>query len=219
MGKYIYFGEEVKGYEIPVINEREARAAAGLLFLFALPSFMYSYLFHDFRFTKIFVTFFMIDFFIRILINPKYAPSIIAGRFFVSAQKPEYIGAAQKRWAWSIGLALAVIMFLLIVVFSIMTPIKIVICITCLILLFSESVFGICLGCKLYTFLSHNNPRYCPGDVCEIRHKEAIQKIDKIQWLILIIAITLSSLLTYNASNHTISDKVEMKCESGKCNM
>jgi len=33
MSKIIKFGEEVEGYSIPVLNEREIRAAAGILFL------------------------------------------------------------------------------------------------------------------------------------------------------------------------------------------
>ena len=32
--KNIKFGETVKGYDIPVLNEREVRAAAGILFIF-----------------------------------------------------------------------------------------------------------------------------------------------------------------------------------------
>lgn len=99
MDKYFYFGETVDGYAVRVLNEREARAAAGLLFVFALLSFLYAYRTMDFRFTSIFITFFMVDFLIRVLINPKYAPSLIVGRFVVSRQKPEYVGAAQKRFA------------------------------------------------------------------------------------------------------------------------
>ena len=33
MNRIIQFGEEVEGYSIPVLNEREIRAAAGMLFL------------------------------------------------------------------------------------------------------------------------------------------------------------------------------------------
>jgi hypothetical protein len=33
MRKVIKFGEDVEGYEIPVLNEREIRAAAGILFV------------------------------------------------------------------------------------------------------------------------------------------------------------------------------------------
>ena len=149
MGHLFQFGENVKGYDIPVLNEREARAGAGILLLPAVFSFAYSYLVHDFTFTKIFVTFFMIDFFIRIFISPHYAPTLIMGRFFVQNQKPEYVGARQKRFAWSIGFILSVVMFLIIVVFEVMTPIKIVICLLCIALLFSETAFGICI--EMYT--------------------------------------------------------------------
>ena len=32
MNKIIKFGEDVEGYNIPVLNEREIRASAGILF-------------------------------------------------------------------------------------------------------------------------------------------------------------------------------------------
>ena len=84
------------GYDIPVLNEREARAGAGILLLPAIFSFANAYMMHDFIFTKIFVTFFMLDFFIRLFISPHYSPTLILGRFFVQNQTPEYVGAKQK---------------------------------------------------------------------------------------------------------------------------
>ncbi|PJA54211.1 MAG: DUF4395 domain-containing protein, partial [Candidatus Marinimicrobia bacterium CG_4_9_14_3_um_filter_48_9] len=36
MAKIVKFGEDVEGYAIPVLNEREIRAAAGILFLMML---------------------------------------------------------------------------------------------------------------------------------------------------------------------------------------
>lgn len=71
MNKHFYFGEVVDGYAVRVLNEREARAGAGLLFVFAILSFLYAYRTMDFRYTSIFITFFMVDFFIRVLVNPK----------------------------------------------------------------------------------------------------------------------------------------------------
>ncbi len=216
MKPYIYFGETVKGYDIPVLNEREARAGAGLLFMFAMVSFLNSYLVHDFTFTKIFVTVFMVDFFIRIFINPNYAPSLILGRLFIQHQTPEYVGAPQKRFAWAIGFTLSVVMFFMIVIFEIMTPVKIVICLLCLALLFSETAFGICLGCIVYHLVYKKSPHYCPGDVCEMRQKEEIQKISKLQLAIvsIFLLITLSSTAI---SFNEISDTKQMKCSSGKC--
>ena len=37
----VKFGEDVEGYRVPVLNEREVRAAAGLMFLVLLISFMF----------------------------------------------------------------------------------------------------------------------------------------------------------------------------------
>lgn len=218
MKNYIYFGETVKGYDIPVLNEREARAGAGLLFMFAMISFLNSYLLHDFTFTKIFVTIFMVDFFTRIFINPKYAPSLILGRIFIQNQTPEYVGAPQKRFAWGIGFLLSVVMFFMIVIFEIMTPVKIAICLLCLALLFSETAFSICLGCIVYHWVYKKNPHYCPGDVCEIKQKEEIQKISKLQLAIIsIFLVVVIGFSTMSLNQVTVNKTKTMKCETGKC--
>ena len=222
MKKHFYFGEWVQGYEVPVLNEREARAGAGLLLLPATVSFMNSYLTHDFLFTKIFVTVFMVDFFIRIFINPNYAPSLIIGRFFVQNQTPEYVGATQKRFAWSIGFILSVMMFLIIVVFEIMTPIKIAICLLCITFLFSETAFGICLGCIVYNKIQISRPQYCPGNVCEVKTKDKIQQFSKHQMISLILFFSGLTIFSYgmHQNNHYIEKNMstkQMKCETGKC--
>jgi len=199
MNKHFYFGEVVDGYAVRVLNEREARAGAGLLFVFAILSFLYAYRTMDFRYTSIFITFFMVDFFIRVLVNPKYAPSLIIGRFFVSRQQPEYVGAAQKRFAWSIGLALSIIMFWLVVMVEMMTPIKIYICVTCLVLLFSETALGICIGCVLHNWIRKTPPTLCPGGVCEVRQKDEIQRINPIQASIAVLALGIAGVFLYGA--------------------
>ncbi len=219
---YVYFGEKVAGYEIPVLNEREARAGAGILLLPATVSFMNAYLTHDFVFTKIFVTVFMVDFFIRIFINPALAPSLILGRFFVQNQTPEYVGAVQKRFAWSIGFILSVIMFFIIVVLEIMTTVKIGICLLCITLLFSETAFGICLGCILYFKLQKSKPLYCPGNVCEVKEKEDIQTISKLQKITLFVFFLGVSILSFSLieddKTKNITQKNKMvKCSTGKC--
>lgn len=154
MGHIFRFGEQLDGYAVPVLNEREVRAGAGILFLFALISFMNAWLAGDFRFTRVFVVAFLLDFTIRIIVNPRYAPSLILGRFAVRWQAPEYVGAPQKRFAWAIGWVLALIMFNLVVVNRIIGPVNLFVCLTCLVLLFYESAFGICLGCKIYNLFS-----------------------------------------------------------------
>lgn len=199
MSNYFYFGETVEGYTVRVLNEREARAGAGILFVCGMLSFLYAYHFMDFRYTRIFITFFMLDFFIRVVLNPNYAPSLIVGRFFIASQTPEYVGAAQKRFAWSIGLVLSVIMFMLVIVLDVMTPLKIIICVTCLILLFSETAFGICIGCVIYNGLTPNKAKHCPGEVCEIREKAAIQRITPLQLAIAGSALLVTAIAIYSA--------------------
>jgi hypothetical protein len=162
------FGETVPGYEVPVLDEREVRAAAGILFLFALLSFMNAWLMGNFRLTRIFVVAFLIDFAIRIFVNPRYAPSMILGRFAVRRQAPEWAGAPQKRFAWAVGFALAVVMFYLIVIENVIGPVNLFVCAACLILMFFESAFGICLACKAYNLFTRQTAQHCPGGVCAV---------------------------------------------------
>jgi hypothetical protein len=177
MSKIFAFGETVPGYDVPVLNEREVRAAAGILFFFALVSFLNSWLMGNFRLTQIFVIAFLIDFTIRIFINPKYSPSMILGRFAVRKQLPEWAGAPQKHFAWAIGWTLAVLMFYLIVLNNVIGPINLFVCATCLTLLFFESAFGICLACKIYNAFSRQPAQHCPGGVCEVFTPHASQKV------------------------------------------
>lgn len=199
MSQHFHFGEAVAGYHGRVLNEREARAAAGLLFVCAIMSFLYAYRTMDFRYTIIFIAFFMADFFIRVVINPKYAPSLIVGRFFVTHQKPEYVGATQKRFAWSIGLVLSIVMFWYVGILQTMTPIKIYICVTCLVLLFSEAALGICIGCSIYNLFNRTKASHCPGGVCEIRVKEPIQTINSVQAIIALLALGMVGTAMYNS--------------------
>ena len=134
---------------------------------------------------------------IRIFVNPKFSPILIIGRFFVSNQKPEYAGAPQKKFAWSLGLGLASIMFVLVVILNISGPISFYICMTCLTLLFLETSFGICVGCKLYNLFNEEKAKLCPGGACEIIRKEEIQKINKEQIFVVFCFIVLIFLIHF----------------------
>jgi len=205
------FGYKVDGYEVPVLNEREARAAAGLLFAFGMLSFLNSFMLGHFVFTQYFVTFFMVDFLVRVL-NPSYSPSLLIGRFFIQNQTPEYVGASQKRFAWSIGLLLSVVMFYFVVIEPQMTPLKILICVVCLMLLIFESAFSICLGCKIYNYVKQEKPLYCPGEVCEVRTKDPVQRFSLLQKVI-VVSVTLlvgSGLVLFSATLPNYSSAMQM---------
>ena len=195
MRNVFQFGEHVEGYTIPVLNEREVRAAAGMLFLAMFTSLMMVFLKGDFLFIKYVISMFFTDFIIRVLINPRFSPTLILGRLIVGNQVPEYVGAAQKKFAWTIGLVLSTIVFVLLVIVNGYSPITGIICLTCLVFLFFESVFGICLGCKFYPMFHKEKPQYCPGEVCDMKAKQDIQKTSMGQ-LLVVLGFVLYILLT-----------------------
>jgi hypothetical protein len=120
-----------------------------------------------------------LSFLIGIFINPKFSPTVFIAYLFVRKQSPLPIGAVQKRFAWSLGLILTTTIFILSLFLlkdvSYFEPVC-MLCLVCLTLLFLETAFGICVGCKLY-FLSVRykllkkpvgNPN-CMGDSCDTK--------------------------------------------------
>ncbi len=202
----IKFGETVEGYKIPVLNEREIRAAAGILFLFMFISLMMILFKSNFLMIKYVINIFLADFIIRVFVNPKYSPTLILGRWIVRRQTPEYVGAAQKRFAWIIGITLATIMFVLMVVVNSYSIITGLVCLVCLIFLFFESAFGICLGCLMYGWFHREKTQYCPGEICDVKSRHEIQKISLAQ-IGVIIGFTAFILFLVFSFNDNFSIK------------
>ena len=191
MRKHLQFGEDVPGYEIRVLNEREIRAAAGLLFVATFTSFLLIITRGNFVPVKYVLSIFLLDFLLRVLVSPRYAPTLIIGRLIVRNQTPEYVGARQKQFAWTVGLILSVVMFLLMVVVNAYSPITGIICLLCLLFTFFESAFGICLACKFYSAVFRKKAQYCPGEVCDLRSRQPIQKISRAQFIVVLGVVAL----------------------------
>jgi hypothetical protein len=206
MTKQPKFGEIVQGYSIPVLNEREIRAAAGILFLNLIIALMLVILKENFLMIKYFIIIFLSDFVIRLFISPRYAPTLILGRLIVSRQNPEYVGAIQKKFAWVIGLILAATMFGLMVIANTYSPITGIICLICLVFLFFESAFGICLGCLFYGWFYKEKAQYCPGEICDVKSRQAIQKTSKLQ-LFIVFAFIVYIVLSVIFIRDKISEK------------
>jgi len=206
MSNVIKFGEDVEGYVIPVLNEREIRAAAGILYTWAFLAVLAAIMKGNFAILKYFILAFLIDFLIRVFINPKFSPTLIIGRLIVRRQTPEYVGAAQKRFAWVIGLALVLIMLVLVVFLNSYSVISGLICLICLIFLLFESAFGICLGCLFYGWFYGKKAQYCPGEVCEIKDRHEIQKTS---WTQIIIALCFIAFIVVSVYlfNEAFSEK------------
>src|SRR5678809_1137478 len=195
--KLIQFGEHVEGYNIPVLNEREVRASAGILFLATFVSLVLIIFKNNFLPIKYVITVFLADFIIRVFVNPKFSPTLIIGRLIVGNQVPEYVGAQQKKFAWMIGIVLSATMFIFLVVVNSYSPITGIICLICLVFLFFESAFGICLGCKFYPLIFKEKAQYCPGEVCDRKSKQDIQRTSRVQLLIVFAFIAFIFLATW----------------------
>jgi hypothetical protein len=121
--------------------------------------------------------FLVLNFLIGLLVNPKFSPTVFISRLLVVKQSPLPIGAIQKKFAWSLGLGLSTsifaMSFLLLKDVTWFEPVC-MLCLICLLFLFLETAFGICVGCQLY-FLAVRlkllkkpeiNPN-CMGNSCD----------------------------------------------------
>ncbi len=191
------FGETVDGYNITVLNEREIRASAGILFLFMFIAILIVIFTTDFTMLKYMVSIFFIDMSIRVFLNPKYAPILILGRIMVRKQTPIYVGAPQKKFAWIIGFVLSGIMVVLLSIMNTFSPITGIICMICLLFLFFETAFNICIGCKLYNLFYKEKAQYCPGEICEVKDRQDIQRVSKAQIIIIVGFLVYIALLVF----------------------
>ncbi len=185
------FGESVEGYAVPVLNEREIRAAAGILFVFTFLSLLLILLSGKFLLVKLVIPVFLADLLVRVFVSPRFSPALILGRIIVANQTPEYVAAKPKRLAWAIGIGLSSMMFVFMVVMNTFSPITGITCLVCLLFLFFEAAFGICLGCKFYKLVYREEPQLCPGEVCDVRAREPITRTSAAQWMVLAGTIAL----------------------------
>lgn len=160
-------GRIVPGYAVPVINEREARAAAGLLFLPGIVLYLTAIHAGAAEPLKPFGAVFVLDMLIRVLAGDRYAPSLALARLAVSRQRPEWVGAPQKLFAWWLGYGMGLAACLATGLLQAPFWVTLVLCGICLALLFLETAFGICVGCRLQSLLTKTPPQYCAGGTCE----------------------------------------------------
>lgn len=174
----ISFGEYIEGKSFKVLDERQMRASAGIMLLLGIIAFINGFILQNFIIIPFISGFLMLNFIIGIFINPKFSPTIFTAYIFVRKQSPLPIGAIQKKFAWSLGLGLSMIIFGLSLFLindpSFFDPVC-MLCIICLVLLYFESAFGICIGCKTYYLAlslklikqPEEKPN-CMGDACEV---------------------------------------------------
>ncbi len=147
------FGDYIEGNSYKVLNERVVRAASGIMLLIAFIAFTYGFIIGEYIVLPYLIGFMALNFLIAITINPKFSPVVFVAWLIVHKQTPLPIGAVQKRFAWTLGFALTLCIFImsffLIKDVSWFEPVCFL-CLICISLLYLETVFGICVGCQLY---------------------------------------------------------------------
>jgi hypothetical protein len=179
---FFQYGQVIPGLQIhgkpapyPVLNERAIRAGAGMMFALGFFAFFQAFYLREFLFLQIFVIIFFIDFVMKVVVGTRFSPIGQLANLIVRKQTPEYVGAVQKRFAWTIGLLLSGTMLVLLFGLGVQGWPNLAICGLCLTFMFMESAFGICVGCKMYGGLLVagiiKQPEVrpaCAGNVCAI---------------------------------------------------
>lgn len=175
----ISFGKYLEDGEYKVLDERQMRASAGIMLLLSTIASINGFILRQFEVIPYLVGVLVLSFLIGLFINPKFSPTVLLGSFFVRRQSKMPIGAIQKKFAWSLGLGLSTTIFILSIFLlkdpGLFEPVC-GLCMICILLLYLETAFGICVGCKLY-FLAIRlrllkKPKVrpnCMGDSCEAK--------------------------------------------------
>jgi len=156
------------------VNEREARAAAGVTMVIGAVAFAYAYFTRRYIPLQVVASLFFVEFLIRVTAGIRYSPIGMIARGMTLSQPPEWVPAKPKRFAWTLGLMMAFAMTV-ITNSGIRGYLPRTICLICLTLMWMESVLGLCLGCKIYALMVRRGWRekdadieLCAGGVCEV---------------------------------------------------
>lgn len=162
------------------VDEREIRIATGITLLLGLFSFFLVVFKGNYSIPLIFVSLIWLDFILK-LISPQLSLFGSFVRLFLKKDSEVWVGAVQKRFAWTIGLVLVWFVLFCIIMLGgytgmvnpimqtiwdgtasniasgalIVTPMNptIIACLLCIIFMWSESVVGYCVGCHIYGWL------------------------------------------------------------------
>ena len=162
-----------------VLNERAVRATAGIMMVLAAIAIAFAYFEQNFLPVRIISVVFVVDYAVRQIAGlTPLSPIGILGSFLVANQRPEWVGASQKRFAWALGLAMALIIAVLSNL-GIYGSFVMILGLTLIALLWLESVVGACMGCATYSVLIKfdlihpEDAPACGGNACEVASARA----------------------------------------------
>jgi hypothetical protein len=148
-----------------VFDENEVRAAAGLTMVAGAVAFSYAYFDKQYVPLQVIAAAFFAEFLIRLTVGLRYSPFGLLARAITSGRRPHWVPARPKRFAWSLGLAMAFAMTI-ITNSGVRGYLPRSMCLICLTLMWMESALGFCVGCKIYSLLVRGWTR--PGEGGEV---------------------------------------------------
>jgi hypothetical protein len=155
------------------VNEHEVRAAAGLTMVTGAVAFSYAYFAKQYVPLRVAASLFFAEFLIRVTVGLRYSPVGVVARAMTLGRAPEWVSAKPKRFAWTLGLVMALAMTI-ITNSGIRGPLPRTMCLICLTLMWMESALGLCLGCKIYGLLlrrgwigANSDVQVCADGSCE----------------------------------------------------
>ena len=177
----ISFGQHISGLasdgtelHAPVFDENEVRAAAGLTMVLGAVAFAYAYFNQQYLPLQVVSSFFFVEFLCRLTLGLRHSPTGYVARGLTHGRPPDWVSAKPKRFAWTLGLGMSFSM-MVITNSGVRGLLPRTICLICLILMWSESVLGVCLGCKLHALFvrrgwATKDPAYevCAGGECAV---------------------------------------------------
>lgn len=136
----------------PVVNEHQVRAAAGTTMALGVVAFAYAYFEQRYWGLQVVASFFFVEFLVRVTAGISRSPVGLLAGWMTRRQPPDWVSAKPKRFAWTLGLAMAAGMTI-ITNDGIRGWLPRSICLVCLALMWLESVLGLCLGCEIHGIL------------------------------------------------------------------
>jgi Domain of unknown function (DUF4395) len=154
-----------------VEDERVVRAAAGITMVVGATAFGYAYFDHEYVPLQVVTACFLADFLVRVTLGLRVSPAGLLARAMTRGHAPDWVPAAPKRFAWTLGLVMSLAMTV-ITNSGIRGTLPRTICLLCLTLMWMESVLGVCVGCKLAGLLARRGWRRedqaCADGACRV---------------------------------------------------
>lgn len=174
------FGDIVKGKSYLVLDENRIVINARIMLIIGIAAFVNGFILRNFEVIPFLSGFLFLNFLIGIFVNPKFMPTFALAGLFINSKKAKYIGAIQKRFAFSLGAILTLLVtllsFVVIATNGKAFGLVCILCIICIVLITLEGFFKICVGCIIYGYLIKTNRikkpdevPTCMGNNCKIK--------------------------------------------------